>query len=327
MQSNGAKKALLIIFMLLLIAGTGYLFYTFHQNEKQEQKEVSVEANDTNQNYDRIYEIDEELSELRNGETKATEHVGTVFILFDSPDKKIDEGAYATFSKAGYKPIITVTDDAFPGETGMLSRDRIRELCSEGCSLAVSAPNDKDLEKLLNRIYWAGLPHPTVLFNSSGTNSTMEAAAAEEEIHTAVCLDYLTDIENTGDTLLMSGVELNSDDRETYRKNATESQNTCVYVMGFSTTKRLYSSATAKEVIDTLQDYVDREVIKIMSPTEAYNYYHKISQKILTSEEAKNRKIEKLEKEKKKLFDEMNETDESDGSGDAKDSGESKESD
>jgi len=301
MSSNNNRRIIGAIVILLLLAALVAGAYLVKLQENKARTQAEADSQEINQYLERVYEIDSEIGDLRNEKSSRVEHNGTVNMMFDAPYSEIDLEVYDTLFNAGYKPIINISSDYFPGDTDMLSVQRVQELCNAGSSISITAASTEELSALYERVTALGLPEPQAVFIEAGSDPDIEKAAAELGIHTAICNRTITSIENTESILEMSGTEYYANDRSTFRKNATDSHNCCIYTIGFRGGDGQYHSDTFNTLIDFLGDYLDNESIAIRTPDEAYDYYSKV----MVSDDDIDKKIEDLEAEKAELFEKM----------------------
>ncbi len=286
MRKIGIGLATIVVIAGILLLG----FYFKEEGERKEQanKRHALMENELNPLSVRKREIERELRNLEETKEEKIQAKGTTILLFTDMDKQIYKKAYPTMQEYGFKGVLLISEERYPGAEDCVTKEQFDEMIADGWTYCVQWNESesvsvwqKSQSKLLSGL---DLEDTDVVYFPKGTYKKEYKADLKKAGYTSVahCGDEglsLIQTEVTAAPWFPGTYGMNGQGPRNYLNDAMEQGGSIVYRIGFSKEEELFDEKTFESMLGWMKSYKDKDELQVVDFADSYTYHKNLTAK------------------------------------------------
>ena len=174
--------AAVIVAVIAVLGVIGLRRYRSDKASQQEMRQAAAEHNEAMQEARiRKEELQSRLDELNEQSRIELQKMGSVLFLCTEPDARVYNDVKTIVEEAGFKGIVAVSEDHFPGTSGCMSMVLLKDMQEEGWNVVVAAGPGEKPEMNAGKLKKEGITADG-LYYPNGINDNDEALKLAEKL-------------------------------------------------------------------------------------------------------------------------------------------------
>ena len=228
-------------------------------------------------------ELEKQLADIDRQEKKDQRERGTVTVLFTELDKKIYNEIFPMMKEYGYKGVLALSDEEFPGEEGCITKTQFEKLLEAGWSYCTVWDKNRSidvwnifLQKKMKKLKVE--TKPTIYFPENtykkGYNDSLKEYGYTIVVHHGERnLPLYPKTTKEGNMWYPGVCGMAGEGPKTKLRETVAMGSNIVYTVGFTKKDELYEKATFDRMLQEFQKHEKEEEILVMNFEEARKYH------------------------------------------------------
>lgn len=251
--------------------------------------------------------LEQQLKENKNAAKETEKKKATVVLLFSDLDKRIYSEVSPIMNRYGYKGVLVVSKQQFPGEDGYMTISHFKALLKEGWTYCLSWDGKEDffkwqetMEKKLGKLKLK--TGSAIYFTERNYKESYQKTLGEYGYH------IILHQGDEGRPIIPKGMDgeflypgvcgMQGEAPRSQLEKAIELSSNIVYSVGFEAKNELYDKDTFTSMLDWFKSYEKEESVSVGNLNEARKYQIKLEKK---AEKEGSKENQELQDEIKKI--------------------------
>ena len=255
--------------------------------------------------------LDQELSAVEREDKEDKRERGTVILLFTELDEKVYTEIYPKMKECGYRGVLALSTEEFPGEKGCMTEKQFKKLLKEGWTYCITWDKSRSIDVweifMQQKVAKLKLEKPAVMYFPTNTykkahNESLKEYGYQIIVHHGERNLSLYPKTTKKEEFWYPGVcGMSGEGPKTKLRDVATSGKNIVYTVGFSRKDEMYEKATFERMLQEFQKHEKDEEILVKNFEEARQYHMDIKEK----QKGVNMTIEEQKAEIQKRIDEV----------------------
>lgn len=250
--------------------------------------------------------LEQQLKENKNT-AKETEKKATVVLLFSGLDKRIYSEVFPIMNRYGYKGVLVVSKQQFPGEDGFMTISHFKALLKEGWTYCLAWDGKEDFfkwqEQMEKRLEKLKLKTGSAIYFTERNykesyQKTLGECGYNIILHQGDEGKPIIPRGMDGEFLYPGVYGMQGEAPRSQLEKAIELSSNIVYSVGFEAKNELYDKDTFTSMLDWFKSYEKEESVSVSNLNEARKYQIKLEKK---AEKEGSEESQKLQDEMKQI--------------------------
>lgn len=293
MRKIGIGMATIAIIAGILLLG--WYFKEDSEEKSKAQKQHAMMEKELNPLSVRKREVERQLRELEEHKEETIQAKGTTVLLFTDMDKQIYKKAYPIMQEFGFKGVLLISKELYPGAEGCMTKEQFDEMIADGWTYCVKWSESEDVsawqkeqEQLLASL---NLELTDTVYFPEGTYKEEYKAGLKKMGYCSIahCGDEnipLIPKEVSGAIWFPGSYGMSDAGPRNYLNDAMEQGSSIVYRIGFTQEEELFDKATFESMLNWMESYEEKEMLQVMDFSGAYQYHKNLTAKRNKTEES-----------------------------------------
>ena len=269
--------AAVIVAVIAVLGVIGLRRYRSDKASQQEMRQAAAEHNEAMQEARiRKEELQSRLDELNEQSRIELQKMGSVLFLCTEPDTRVYSDVKTIVEEAGFKGIVAVSEDHFPGTSGCMSMVLLKDMQEEGWNVVVAAGPGEKPEMNAGKLKKEGITADG-LYYPNGINDNDEALKLAEKLGVEAVLTYSQD-ENFDGNKVCRFLTLGCS--ESGIKNVTDNiisaSDTIVLSIGFVNPREQFEETSVTNMVAYIKKHADNGDTVVADIPEAVSRKRKV---------------------------------------------------
>lgn len=269
--------AAVIVAVIAVLGVIGVRRYRSDKASQQEMRQAAAEHNEAMQEARiRKEELQSRLDELNEQSRIELQKMGSVLFLCTEPDARVYSDVKTIVEEAGFKGIVAVSEDHFPGTSGCMSMVLLKDMQEEGWNVVVAAGPGEKPEANAGKLKKEGITADG-LYYPNGINDNDEALKLAEKMGVEAVLTYSQD-ENFDGNKVCRFPTLGCSERgiKNVTDNIISASDTLVLSIGFENPRELFEETSVTNMVAYIKKHADNGDTVVADIPEAVSRKRKV---------------------------------------------------
>lgn len=273
---------------VIAIAAVGIIAFMWTENRAAQERQNANEAMERELRPLEVerHRLQQELETVKTDYRRESQGTGSLVLLFTDMDEQIYTEVYPQMEEAGFRGVLTLSKDSFPGAAGCMSKKQFRELTDAGWECCLKWDADADIADWaaeggrLSRAAGIALPE-TVYFGAETYDSAEDPVLLKKEFLTVVHhgeekLPLITS--EIGDGIWHVGaMPWGQRDAQQMAQEVMAQKGSLVFTAGHDSEEEEYDEARYASMLGYIQSCCEDGDLKVMTLSEAREYWKEIA--------------------------------------------------
>ncbi len=255
--------------------------------------------------------LEQELSALEREDKEDKRERGTVTILFTELEKKVYEEIYPIMKEHGYKGVLALSSEEFPGEKGCISEKQFKQLLKDGWTYCMTWDKSRSIDVwsifMERKLQSIGIEKNSVMYFPESTyrkayDESLQEYGYDIAVHHGERnLSIYPKTTKKEEMWRPGACGMSGEGPKTKLRDVAANGTNIVYTVGFSHKDEMYEKATFERMLQEFQKHEEDGEILNKTFEEARQYHIDMKEK----QSGVNMTIEEKKAEIRKQIDEV----------------------
>lgn len=290
-RQNGIKIGIIIVTAVVIFLAVFVVskYVKVQQAEKELYEETMSQEAALRPLEAEREKIKRELEELDSSHERYNMSLSSTIIIVTEPDERIVTDFYPIVKERGYKAVLCMNEEKFPGKEGMMSIDQARKLIDEGWEAAILTDENTDIYSSYFKIKEAGLGYSEALYVVG--NGNLESKVTDYMINESrdLMIPMIIRHRESGENddkshTYVNAVGASEKSNKRMYEDAVSYSEAVALSFGYENDIDSFSENKVKNILNSIKEQKDSEKTEVCSIKEAIERAKERDEKIASGE-------------------------------------------